>query len=153
MQIWWIRWSVQNGIAFYASWVNIATLINFTIVLAYWGDMDQSDASTVSLSILTADLVVWFVLDIFLLDKLGTRYTFSPYIVVVWALAGILDNNYDAGSTNTIFTIVLIVVGSIALIAKISIMCVRYCNSRSQVIASTLEDADDANVKVDLSKY
>ena len=118
-------------------------------MLAYWADMDPADASTVSLSILTADLIIWFLLDILLLDKLGTRYTFSPYVIVVWALAGILDNNYEAGSTNTIFTIVLLVLGSVALVAKIVIMCVRYCNSRKHVIVSTLDD----ETKVDLNKY
>lgn len=50
---------VQNGIAIYATWTTIASLVNLTIVLIYDANMSQLDAPIVSLSILTAVLIVW----------------------------------------------------------------------------------------------
>ncbi len=50
---------VQNGIATYTTWTTIATLINFTVVLRYDAGMTQSDAATVSLSILLGEAISW----------------------------------------------------------------------------------------------
>lgn len=50
---------VQNGIATYTTWTTIATLINFTVVLRYNAGMTQSDAATVSLSILLGEAISW----------------------------------------------------------------------------------------------
>lgn len=50
---------VQNGIATYATWTTIATLLNFTVVLSYNAGMNKSDAATVSLSILLGEAVAW----------------------------------------------------------------------------------------------
>ena len=129
-QIWWIRWAVQCGVGFYETWVSIATLINLAIVLAYWADMSVEDASTVSLAVLGFELISWFFLDIFVLDSFGLRYAFPPYIVFVWALSAILDNNYEAGSRNTIFTIVLLVISAVCLVAKVVVMIVRHQRSK-----------------------
>lgn len=50
---------VQNGLAIYATWTTIASLVNLTIVLTRDANMSQMDAATLSLSILTVVLVVW----------------------------------------------------------------------------------------------
>lgn len=50
---------VQNGIAIYATWTTIASLVNLTIVLTNDGNMSQTDAGTLALSVLTVVLFVW----------------------------------------------------------------------------------------------
>ncbi|XP_056290672.1 uncharacterized protein si:ch211-161h7.5 [Pseudoliparis swirei] len=55
--------------------------------------------STISFSVLTAVLLVWFVLENFVLDK-HVRYILIIYPVVIWALCGNLFKNYDAKSPN-----------------------------------------------------
>lgn len=50
---------VQNGVAIYATWTTIASLVNLNIVLTNDANMSQADAATVSLSILTVVVVVW----------------------------------------------------------------------------------------------
>lgn len=50
---------VQNGIAIYATWTTIASLVNLSIVLIKDTKMAQADAVTVSFSILTVVLFVW----------------------------------------------------------------------------------------------
>lgn len=55
------RLQVQNGIAIYATWTTIASLVNLSIVLNYDANVSPADAATASLSILTVLLVVWCV--------------------------------------------------------------------------------------------
>lgn len=127
VDIWLVRFLVQNGIAFYATWCTIATLLNLGIVISYTSDpaIDQSVASTVSLSILTVEILSWFTLDIFFLDKY-VRYNFSPYIVLVLALTGVVTKNYVPGKTNAIFAVVLLALASVAFVVKLFTMFWRH---------------------------
>lgn len=50
---------VQNGLAVYTTWTSIATLINLTIVLSYDAGMNESHAATLSLSLLSVEVLVW----------------------------------------------------------------------------------------------
>lgn len=52
---------VQNGIATYATWTTVATLLNLTVVLDMTS-MSPTNAATVSLCILLLEVVVWSVL-------------------------------------------------------------------------------------------
>ena len=107
---------VINGIAFYSTWVSIASLLNVAMVLTYTGGMEQEDACTIVLSILACEIVAWFILDVVVLNNM-TGYTLSPYIVLVVALVGSLDRNYVPGKRNSVLTLVLLaVVGALTVI-------------------------------------
>ncbi|GAB0187688.1 T-cell activation Rho GTPase-activating protein-like [Grus japonensis] len=86
-ELWLIRILVQNGLALYATWTTIATLLNFAVVLIYKWNVSNKTATTASLSILTLHLVIWFYLENFFLDKY-VRYTLTIYPVVIIALTG-----------------------------------------------------------------
>ncbi|TSK98421.1 hypothetical protein Baya_5335 [Bagarius yarrelli] len=103
--LWSVRILVQNGLAVYATWTSIATLINLTIVVSYSGGMSNSDAATLSLSLLSAEVLVWFVLENFFLDK-HVRYILTVYPVVIVALSGNITKNFNASAPgiNGIFT-------------------------------------------------
>ncbi|XP_029314087.1 uncharacterized protein LOC115025763 [Cottoperca gobio] len=107
VDLWLHRVLVQNGIAIYATWTTIASLINLTIVLTYDANMSPEDAATVSLSVLTVLVCLWFVLENFVLDKY-VRYILSIYPVVIWALAGVFSKNED--TRNSIFVVALLAV-------------------------------------------
>ena len=124
-EIWLVRFLVQNGIGMYATWVTIATLLNFGVVLTYRADVDMKIASTVCLSILATEVVVWFIADLVFLDK-HVRYLVIPYLVLVWALSGVVDKNYVAGERNSIFTLVLLSLSVAALIIKVIVLVVRH---------------------------
>lgn len=50
-----MRIFINNGLAFYATWVTIATHLNFTIALTYeWKLLSAENSSIVALSILSA---------------------------------------------------------------------------------------------------
>ncbi|XP_072044546.1 uncharacterized protein [Amphiura filiformis] len=111
---------IQNGVAFNATWVSIATLLNVGIVISYWGGVNQSIACTVSLSILTCEVLCYFILENFILERY-LRYTYSVWPVVIWALIGSIAQNWDATKTNSIFTAVLLALSSALYIVKIGL--------------------------------
>ena len=92
--LWATRILVHNGIAFYATWVSIAWLLNVAIVGHYFGQLSLTDAGTLSLSLLLVEILVWFFLDIVLLDRF-TRYIQSVYIVIFVATTAIVTEHWN----------------------------------------------------------
>jgi hypothetical protein len=147
-EAWLIRFLVQNAHAFYVTWVTVATLLNLAIVLTYDVGLDQSLSSTIALGILGGEILLWLILDFFVLPKY-TNYLFSPYIVLPVALGGSLAKNMDLWATNTIITVALLGVAFLALIIKIVLMIVRHCrNKNDQPIESTLENTQLPQLKI-----
>ena len=126
-EIWFIRLLIQNGMAFYAAWVTVASLINLIVVLVYEAKVDQELASTIALGVLAFELVLWFILDNYVLDKY-VRYTLSPYITIVIALSGCLTKNYDLDTMyrNSIFILVLLALAGVLLVTKLITMIIRH---------------------------
>ena len=61
---------MHNGLGMYATWVTIATLLNVAMLLAYEDvGLSQHIASTISLSILAFEIVVFAYVDNILLEK------------------------------------------------------------------------------------
>uniref|UniRef100_A0A3Q3IWF4 Uncharacterized protein n=1 Tax=Monopterus albus TaxID=43700 RepID=A0A3Q3IWF4_MONAL len=101
---------ILNGLALYATWTSIASLINFAVVLHQWG-VDRSTAATASLCI--------FILENWVLDR-WVRYILTVYPVVIVALVGILFkqfNFYDP-TPNSVF-MVLLFLACILLVSRI----------------------------------
>ncbi|XP_041473934.1 uncharacterized protein LOC121422798 [Lytechinus variegatus] len=118
VDLWCNRILLQNGLAVYATWTTIATLINLSIALTYLADVKNLSASLISLSILTAEVVVYFVVDTFYWDRY-LRYTFTVYPTVIWALSGVLSENWDPDTKTSIFNAVLLAVGCLCFVIKI----------------------------------
>lgn len=134
VDIWLIRFFIQNGIAFYAAWVTVATLLNMGMVLTYREGSDvtdtylaQDDSSTIVLAIVTVEILLWFTLDLFVFDKY-TRYTFAPYITLTVAFAGVVQKNYnlDTAYRNSIYSLILLIVAAIFLVVKVTVMIWRH---------------------------
>ncbi|XP_067421469.1 uncharacterized protein [Emydura macquarii macquarii] len=127
-ELWLIRILVQNGIALYATWTTIATLLNFTVVLVFNGNVSNKIATTTSLCILTFELVIWFSLENFVFDKY-VQYTLTVYPVVIVALTGSVWKNYSPSSPtdNSVFTVVLLAVACVTFAVWLSIVIWRHC--------------------------
>lgn len=113
---------VGNGLAIYATWTTIATLINLDIVLQYTGGYDATNVGTIALSVLTVELLVYFILENTILDKF-LRFVFVVYPVVIWALSGVVSA-HGVNDSNGIFTLTLLVVASILFLARIALWVV-----------------------------
>ncbi|XP_011606248.2 uncharacterized protein [Takifugu rubripes] len=109
VDLWLHRALVQNGIAIYATWTTVASLVNLSIVLVKDAKMSPEDAVTLSFSLLTVVLLVWFVLENSLLDKY-LRHILSIYPAVIWALTGVFTKNYNTAqpTRNNVFNVALL---------------------------------------------
>ncbi|KAA8580742.1 uncharacterized protein si:ch211-161h7.5 [Etheostoma spectabile] len=126
VDLWLHRVLVQNGVAIYATWTTIASLINLTIVLNYDANMSPTDAATTSLSVLTVVLFVWFFLENFVLDK-HVRYILTIYPVVIWAVTGAFTKNNTADPTrNNIFTAVLLAVACATFAGRVILVIYKH---------------------------
>lgn len=125
--IWLMRILVNNGLAFYATWVTAATMLNFAISLIYdFKVLDINDASLLAICVLGFVIVVYFVLDIYIFEEY-TRYTLSPYLQLLIAFAGILSKNWDSKSTTAIITLVLAILApGLMFISKIAMTIYKY---------------------------
>jgi len=110
-----------NGMFFYATWGTIASQINLASVLAYFTNTSQDDSATIGLTILLAAVLAYFVLEVTVAEPY-LRYVFSVYPVLIWASVGVLVahwNDASQGMRNKIYTLVLLVIVTFFLIAKI----------------------------------
>ena len=117
----WLTWFLPvNGVMFYATWVTIATLANLASVLQYYTDLSPADSGTVCLALLTVIVVTYFILENTILDRF-TRYVFSVYPVVVWALIGIVTEHWgkEGQRRNAVFTLVLLIVVLVHVVARV----------------------------------
>ncbi|XP_065897869.1 uncharacterized protein [Dysidea avara] len=111
---------LHNGLAVYATWTTVATLLNMGIIMQYTGG-NRQDAATVGivvLSILMLEEILWFLLENTVLDRY-TRYVYTIYPVLIWALSGIITNNIDNDDhkeTNAIAVGALVLSGLLLLL-------------------------------------
>lgn len=143
VDVWLVRVLVQNGLAMYATWCTFATLLNLAAAIAYERDFGISPrtSSTISLGILAGELVLFAISDWTFLDKYS-RYTVSPYLVLIVALTGSVVQNWQSGAANSIFTVVLLVVSVIAFLVKIGLTILRHIREtdRRNEAVTTLDD-------------
>ncbi len=130
--VWKIRLLVINGLGVYASWVSIATPLFLGICLAYSDlgpRLSVEDASTVTLAILSVELLVWFCLDMLKLDRY-VRYLWVPYFVIIWALVGVKvkSGGRIPGERNSLLTTYLLAASLFAAVVKVIVMIWRHSN-------------------------
>ena len=128
---------VHNGIALYATWCTIASLLNLAMAITYYHGVHQDVASTISLVILALEVIVWFTLENTILDKY-VRYTLSIYPVVIWALSASINKNWDAAKRNSIISVVLLAVAVTLFVVRIVIVVWRETKKKRPLNSTTL---------------
>ncbi len=113
------RGMIQNGMAFYATWTTIATLLNLSEVLQIYAGVDQELSVAIILGVLSAELILYLILDWCVLERY-TRYIFTPYFVLVCALSGSVVEHFDRWTVRTIFLLVLLGVSIVAMLVKLT---------------------------------
>lgn len=68
--VWMNRFILQNGIAFYLTWLSLATNLNFAIFLTYEASVEVSISSTVALIAILIIIVAYFVVENFVWPRL-----------------------------------------------------------------------------------
>ncbi|XP_031558048.1 uncharacterized protein LOC116294562 [Actinia tenebrosa] len=122
---------VHNGIAFYATWTTVASLLNMTIAITYVHDVANATASTVALVILTLEILVWFILENTVLERF-LRYTVSQYPVLIVALSAIISKHWNSDKRNSIFSLVLLILVCVLFVIRILRVIYKIKTSRCQ---------------------
>ena len=129
---------VHNGLALFASWLCIAWLLNMSIVAdknnKLGGAITREDAGTVALSLLTAEIIVWFLLEQTVLEKY-VRYIYTIYPVLIVFLVGVLVEHLKEGmedSRNNIFALGVLVLVGVLQVARLVFAVIFYFVRKSQ---------------------
>lgn len=115
---------VHNALGMYATWVTIATLLNFAMVLVYVVELDMQLCCSIALGILALELALWALMDFFFIER-HTRFLFTPYFVVIVALTGSIEKNWNPAKRNSIITACLLGLAVCLLIVKIILVAWR----------------------------
>ena len=122
-----IRILFQNGIMLYRVWLLVATNLNFASALVHNWNVTESTAGTVGLAIVGCVAVLDFLLGISIWDKY-LRYTFADLGVYIWALIGILAQNWDPSEHTAVITMLLLFLCIVLLSIKIPVTVWRHRN-------------------------
>ena len=123
IDLWISRLLVPNGLVIYTTWVTVATLLNFGIVLQYYASVSAITTGAVILWLLSVIVVGYFALENTILDRFA-RFIFVVYLVLIWALSGVLSAHWGQEDTNTnpVLTLLLLLLVIVLFIARVSMM-------------------------------
>ena len=113
------RLLVINIFAAYAAWTVVLALFNLGSVLQHNTTLHPDTTSTVVLSLLGSLTVSYFLLEVTILDWF-LRSVFVVYLVVVWALAGVLVDSWTGGGhRNQLLSLILACVSGALFVARV----------------------------------
>ena len=127
IDLWITRLLVVNGMCIYATWLTVATLLNFGLVLQYY-EVNETNTGGVLLWLLSVEVLVYFALENTIFDHF-TRFIFIVYPALIWALLGVLVARlreeiyaWTDMSINTVLTLLILVLAILLLIARIALV-------------------------------
>ena len=138
-EVWWVRFTVHNGLALLTNYALIITMANLALVLVYEVDVDDwptdsdwpEDAVTICLGILAFHFVLITALDLTVLDSYS-RYIFTPYIAHGWAAVAILEKNWKQGTRNNMLILGLMGAVLMGFVLKFTTVLWRFITDRDK---------------------
>lgn len=118
--MWLIRILIQNGLAFFLTWVTIASNLNMATFLTYGLGIELTLATSTALSIVFTLICLYFVLENFVWQRY-LLYIFTPWCVVLMGLVGSLIKNWNgsAPTRNNYITLVMLVASVVFALIKV----------------------------------
>ena len=123
--VWLMRVVCCNGLAMFASWGAVAAMFNFAVVLTYGTGPNLSVGSTVALALFSLEICVWWTFENFVFEKL-LRYLYTPWLVLVISLVGILSKDWSAANHNKVFVAVLLALVGLLFLSKVLLSVYRH---------------------------
>ena len=116
---------VLNGLVIYSTWVAVASLLNFAVFLEYFADVSSTNSGTIALSLLTVEVVAYFILENTLLDMFA-RPVVMVYPMIIWALSAALDAHWgkEEDNRNSVFTLILLIFNVFLFVVRIILLVV-----------------------------
>ncbi|XP_078543640.1 uncharacterized protein LOC144828906 [Lissotriton helveticus] len=132
VDLWCTRIMVHNGLATYATWTFIASLINFGLVLKYEGKVDDFIASIIVLCSVLFGFLTWFILETFIFEKY-VRYTFTIYPVGIVALFGVLTSKDISQGLSTTGILTAFLLSLTIVFCLVHLILIFICHKRRPV--------------------
>ncbi|XP_072269414.1 uncharacterized protein [Pyxicephalus adspersus] len=137
--LWCIRILVHNGLATYATWTSIATVINFGIVLKNDAHIQDPNVSTIVLSLIFFALLFWFLMETFILDKY-VRYTFTIYPVAIVASVGVFVGVQESPELNDNDVINVVIIAASSVFCLLRFVLLFSCDKLRPLISENKAD-------------
>ncbi|XP_034428488.1 uncharacterized protein LOC117753992 [Hippoglossus hippoglossus] len=119
--LWLIRLLVQNGVAVYATWGTLSTILNLTVYLQYQTETSSCSCGLLPLLLLLMQLFAWFLLENFYLDE-HVRYVVTIYPLVILWLIGTLNDSSSPESLVYIFKALTLAISCIMFVARVALV-------------------------------
>lgn len=112
--------------AFYLTWVTIASCLNLSIYLTYEANFEMSFSSSISLAIIAILIFIYFIVENFIWQHYLV-YIFTPWLVLIIGLSGSLLKNYSfqKPTRNNLITFGILI-GSLLFSVTKLLMCFLY---------------------------
>lgn len=140
------RLLLQNGLAFYLTWLSLVTFINFAIYISYGLSANQATASTITLGLILGIILVYFIIENFIWQRF-LLYVVSPWFVLLVTYNGILTANWQTVNLNrnNIISLATFVVIVVCFAIKLLMICLykTFCSHRYDKYKETLHDLSE----------
>ena len=125
IDLWITRLLVTNGLVIYGTWLTVATLLNFGIILRYFADVSDVTTGAVVVWMLSVVALSYFALENTVLDRYA-RFIFMVYPVLIWALSGAMSAHWgrEEPDTNPVLTLLLLLLSIGLLLARIALVTI-----------------------------
>ncbi|XP_028290446.1 uncharacterized protein LOC114454296 isoform X3 [Gouania willdenowi] len=125
---------VQNGVAVYATWATLSSLLNMTIYLQHRTETPTCDCALLALLLLLMELLGWFLLENFYLDE-HVRYILTIYPVVTLWLTGVL-RNFESSDTQ-VYTFAAFILAISVILFVVRVVLVTWRHQKKQLFKHT----------------
>ncbi|XP_028290449.1 uncharacterized protein LOC114454296 isoform X4 [Gouania willdenowi] len=132
--LWLLRIIVQNGVAVYATWATLSSLLNMTIYLQHRTETPTCDCALLALLLLLMELLGWFLLENFYLDE-HVRYILTIYPVVTLWLTGVL-RNFESSDTQ-VYTFAAFILAISVILFVVRVVLVTWRHQKKQLFKHT----------------
>lgn len=119
--------------------MTVASKVSLAVVTEHYHGMSRDAAGTLSLSILLAEVLLWFAVENFVFPKY-TWYTIIEWPVLLWALAGVLDRHWDPDKTSPRLALALIIIVSGLFIVRIGLLVHHWVFVKDDWVHNQLSD-------------
>lgn len=125
----WCGILVINGMGIYDTWTTLASFLNLTIFFKYKVELDSNAVCLGMLIFILVAFIGWFILENTVL-KVFANPLITHYMVLVWAMVGIYEEQQDLVSEEvTALIIALMAAGSFMLVVRIVLIIYRNNNN------------------------
>ncbi|XP_035811475.2 uncharacterized protein LOC118471364 [Amphiprion ocellaris] len=140
----WTQYLTQNGLAVFAWWSFLNAVVGFGIVLKYNAGVPDPLISTIVLTVVTVSIIIWFILQTFLLTKY-MGHTNSVYAILILGLGAMFTRSYrlHALTVNTVFCGFLMLLVTLMSLIYLMSACLHTDKSSKPLDMELYQKSDD----------